>query len=527
WIRGLPFSISAGVGFIALFGIAVLNGIILISFLNELKHEEGISNIRKRVLKGTKLRLRPVILTAATDILGFFPMAFSTSAGAEVQRPLATVVIGGLFTATLLTLIVLPVLYYQFDEMKVNIKKMNVSRAGLILLLLMIPGLLTAQKQSPGKLNLDQAIQLAVENNAGIKASQLQVNQAEKLKKTAFDPGNTLLYAGTEENSFSLEGDGINSYGVQQSIEFPGVYLARGKMNRQQVAVQQASYDQSIFSLKKQVSQAYYNYLYQRERLQLYRQLDSLYGNVVEISRRKLALGQTGKLENITNQTRWQEIQVQKEQVGFDLESSYQQLASLLQTEEQFAIAETPLQPIQVPADTALLNLPDMRYSRQLQDYSLAQWQVEKNQLLPGLYMQYFLQEVNSQTGFFGYQLGLNIPLWFPPQQGRVQAARIQAESLAASRENVRIQLEKRREFLMAQLAKNEKFIDYYQTQGLDMAEQLISIAGKTYQAGESGYLQYLQSLEQAIRIKLSYLESLNQYNHLAFEIKYLQIPVN
>lgn len=115
WIRGLPFSISAGVGFIALFGIAVLNGIVLIEFLNELK-EQGVKNIRERVLKGTKMRLRPVLLTASAAALGFFPMAFSTSAGAEVQRPLATVVIGGLITATLLTLIVLPVLYTLFTK---------------------------------------------------------------------------------------------------------------------------------------------------------------------------------------------------------------------------------------------------------------------------------------------------------------------------------------------------------------------------------------------------------------------------
>lgn len=527
WIRGLPFSISAGVGFIALFGIAVLNGIILISFFNELKHEEGETNIRKRVLRGTKLRLRPVILTAATDILGFFPMAFSTSAGAEVQRPLATVVIGGLFTSTLLTLIVLPVLYYQFDEMKVNMKKMKVSRAGIFLMVLLLVGATQIKAQTTEVLNLEKAVQMAIENNAGLKAAEYKVERAEKLRKTSFDPGNTLLFAGTEENSTSVEMDGINSYGVQQTIEFPGVYLARGKMNRQQVKVQQASYDQTVFALEKLVSQAFYNYLFYRERLDLYQQLDSLYGNVAKISESKLHYGETGKLENITNQTRWQEIQVRKEQAAFDLESSYQQLASLLQMEESFSIAPVKLQPVTISTDTTLVNLPDMRYINQLQNFSLAQWQVEKNQLLPGLYMQYFLQEVNSQTGFFGYQVGLNIPLWFAPQQGRIQAARIRSESIAAERQNTRIQLVGRQEQLRAQLASNKKFIDYYQNQGLEMADQLISIADKTYRAGESGYLQYLQSLEQAIRIKLSYLESLNQYNQLAFELKYLSLPEN
>ncbi|PRY41987.1 cobalt-zinc-cadmium resistance protein CzcA [Spirosoma oryzae] len=108
--RGMPFSISAGVGFIALFGIAVLNGIVLISYFNQLE-AEGVTNVIERVKQGTAVRFRPVVMTAAVASLGFLPMALSSSAGAEVQKPLATVVIGGLVSATLLTLVVLPVLY--------------------------------------------------------------------------------------------------------------------------------------------------------------------------------------------------------------------------------------------------------------------------------------------------------------------------------------------------------------------------------------------------------------------------------
>jgi cobalt-zinc-cadmium resistance protein CzcA len=114
WIRGMPFSISAGIGFIALFGVAVLNGIVLIEHLKDLK-EQGITDMRERIMRGTRERLRPVLLTAAAAALGFLPMAISTSAGAEVQRPLATVVIGGLVTSTLLTMLALPVLYSIFD----------------------------------------------------------------------------------------------------------------------------------------------------------------------------------------------------------------------------------------------------------------------------------------------------------------------------------------------------------------------------------------------------------------------------
>jgi cobalt-zinc-cadmium resistance protein CzcA len=114
WLRDMPFSISAGVGFIALFGVAVLNGIVLIGHYNELK--KAGAGVRERVIHGATDRLRPVLMTAATAALGFLPMAISTAAGAEVQKPLATVVIGGLLTATLLTLFVLPILYGFFER---------------------------------------------------------------------------------------------------------------------------------------------------------------------------------------------------------------------------------------------------------------------------------------------------------------------------------------------------------------------------------------------------------------------------
>lgn len=112
-VRGMPFSISAGVGFIALFGVAVLNGVVLVSYIGQLRAEG--KSLEEAVTEGAKTRLRPVLMTALVASLGFVPMAFSTSMGAEVQRPLATVVIGGLVTSTLLTLLVLPTIYRWFE----------------------------------------------------------------------------------------------------------------------------------------------------------------------------------------------------------------------------------------------------------------------------------------------------------------------------------------------------------------------------------------------------------------------------
>lgn len=123
-LLGLPFSISAGIGFIALSGIAVLNGVVLVNYFNQLRNE-GLTGV-ELVKKATSIRLRPVLMTALVAIFGFLPMMLSTSVGAEVQRPLATVVIGGIVSSTLLTLVVLPVLYLVFEKYMVRFnQKLN------------------------------------------------------------------------------------------------------------------------------------------------------------------------------------------------------------------------------------------------------------------------------------------------------------------------------------------------------------------------------------------------------------------
>jgi cobalt-zinc-cadmium resistance protein CzcA len=114
WLRGIPLSISAGVGFIALSGVAVLNGLVMISFIRKLR-EDG-TPLENAIREGAHTRLRPVLMTALVASVGFLPMALATGTGAEVQRPLATVVIGGILSSTALTLVVLPVLYRIFHR---------------------------------------------------------------------------------------------------------------------------------------------------------------------------------------------------------------------------------------------------------------------------------------------------------------------------------------------------------------------------------------------------------------------------
>jgi cobalt-zinc-cadmium resistance protein CzcA len=176
-IRGMPFSISAGVGFIALFGVSVLNGIVLIAEFNRLRHEEGLTDLTEIIRQGAEVRLRPVIMTALVASFGFIPMAISNSAGAEVQKPLATVVIGGLLTATLLTLIVLPILYSLSERKSVEKEAQIAKKSGpksvvaatIVVLLLIGSSLLSGCGSGSGKVTSDGEGQTEKTDSASVK----------------------------------------------------------------------------------------------------------------------------------------------------------------------------------------------------------------------------------------------------------------------------------------------------------------------------------------------------------------------
>ncbi|MDP3453677.1 MAG: efflux RND transporter permease subunit, partial [Bacteroidales bacterium] len=230
WLRDLPFSISAGVGFIALFGIAVLNGIVLIEHFKELR-KQGVEDIRELIIRGTSERLRPVLLTASAAAMGFLPMAVSTSAGAEVQRPLATVVVGGLITATLLTMIVLPVLFCLFETKKPRRRKRRLTKpATMIIAVILLLGIFPAQSQN---LNLEEAINKAIENNAGLKAAALELRSSQQDVNAAFNPDKTVIYYNFDQNNIAENNMPLKVWGVQQSLSFPGVYNALSKEARQ------------------------------------------------------------------------------------------------------------------------------------------------------------------------------------------------------------------------------------------------------------------------------------------------------
>ncbi|MFM9944722.1 MAG: CusA/CzcA family heavy metal efflux RND transporter, partial [Bacteroidia bacterium] len=329
-LRGMPFSISAGIGFIALFGVAVLNGIVLIAEFNRIKNS-GETDTKQIVLQGTKHRLRPILMTAFVASFGFLPMALSTGSGAEVQRPLATVVIGGLLIATFLTLFVLPTLYILFE--KIGKKKRVISTTKIIttICLLLIANCQFVFAQTP--ITLQNSIETALKNNLQVKNEKLNAEYQKKLTAFKADiPQTNLTGEYGQINSFYKD----TKFGISQGISFPKVYTKQNQL-------QNEIYKNSVLNialketeLKKQVSDVFYLLVYLQQKQKILLQNDSLYASFLEKANLRFDKGESNILEKTTAESQRGQIAIQLNQLKNDIEVLQLQFQLLLNTEAVF-----------------------------------------------------------------------------------------------------------------------------------------------------------------------------------------------
>ncbi len=523
WIRGLPFSISAGVGFIALFGIAVLNGLVLIEHFKELKNN-GLQSINELIIKGASERIRPVLLTASAAALGFFPMALSTSSGAEVQRPLATVVIGGLVTSTLLTLMVLPVLYAMFQEKRNNSKKLKPLITVLVLLAVFIglPATVFGQNE-PGE--LESIIEIASQQNAELKSEKLKVQQKQKLSAQSWNLHKTEVYYNSDENNIAENGYPIAVWGVSQYLEFPTVYMSQKRFAGYQYEMQQADYQVRLRELSKNVSQAYNEIIYVKHKTRIALFLDSLYDQFSQAAERRYELGETNYLEKLTAEARSNQIRTRLLQLREERDIAYKNLYQLVQSDSLFEISEETLLPID-NASFELKQSPEILYYEHAQNAALALNQVEKNKLLPDLSLEYF-QGTNSNENarvYQGLQIGVHIPIFFGSQQAKIQCSRIQVEIENKRLLDYQRRIQAKIDVLRAQMDKYEEAINYYHETGSRLAWELLNTATRSYKEGEIDFLQYVQTIDHAKEIESEFLESVKMYNRTYYELKYITL---
>lgn len=524
WIRGLPFSISAGVGFIALFGIAVLNGIVLIEYLKELE-DQGIRDARERVWTGTHHRLRPVLVTAAAAALGFLPMAVSTSAGAEVQRPLATVVIGGLITSTLLTMIVLPVLYCVMENRDRNFLRMVGKPFRIFMTILLLIGVRNGLQAQGKPLQLQEAIDLALINNHELRSYKLKAEQSRRMKGEAFNPEAASVYYGFDENNIAENDLPLKVIGIGQQFSFPGLYAAQSRTLRSQAELQRLLYDLHRQQLIKRVSQQYYHILTLQQKIRYFADLDSLYNFISQAATRKLEVGESNYLEALTAQSKALQIRTKHTQVKEDLKSALQQMQAIIQTDSVFSIPDQVLVPLTLITNQ-LTGHPGMLLQDEQQRLALGKLRVEQNRLLPGLSLEYFMGTNRGENAqlYPGYQVGITVPLFFGSQHTRIQAARIEQEISAADASNYRVSLKARQDELLTEVQKYREVITQYEVNGKQMAGEIRRYAAMAYENGEIDIFQYVQSLENAATLELDYLDNLNQFNQTVLEINYLML---
>ena len=518
WMRGMPFSISAGIGFIALFGIAVLNGIVLISYFNQLK-SEGITDPLQRVLMGTKTRLRPVLMTAAVASLGFMPMALSTSGGAEVQKPLATVVIGGLLSATLLTLIVLPILYLLFEK---GIKARRKIKTPIVtLIVLLISSFSFAQNSQP--ISLQKAIEIAKTNNIDLKIADKEIEKQTVLKKTAFqaDPLQ-VQYQGGQFNSKYYD----SNVSIQQYFPIGRITKANRQLQEELVKLAEKRKALSEYEIEKAVTIAYYQYLYGVSVQKLNADLLEIYSKFLKNAELRFETGESGKIEVISAKAKSKEIETQQAQLEFDLAIYQKQLQFFIQTEENIVPdSTTPMQYSFQPNEnqSKVETLVTDYYTQQISVY-----QKEANTFkalrTPKLGLGYFGQTLDTKSYFQGFTAGLQIPLF-----GGVNSAKAKASAISISQSQLELDKNKLTLKLQMQELKNDfekqqKALDYYQKEGLLYAEQIIATAQKSYANGDMSYWYYISFLNQAIDIKKQNAEATNAYNQSAIQLQFPSI---
>ncbi len=512
WIRGMPFSISAGVGFIALFGVAVLNGIVLISYFNRIWLEQPQMEWKSLILEGAQTRLRPVLMTATVAALGFLPMALSTSNGAEVQKPLATVVIGGLVSATILTLLVLPVLYYLLQR-----KKQLLPPALPIILLLLIPSALPLHGQAPLSLEtaLDSALLLHPElRNASLRVQQarLGLDAAWELPPASLDLGLGQINTAAFDYHFS----------IQQGLGQIGRDKARKELAQTRISL--AEGEQSLLELEliRDMHLTFDRWVFETQSQDLLSRLYTLYQDFETKARLQLEAGQINALEYALVQNALTRLGVQLAERENARVAAFRELRERAWLKGEYQPSDTLYAPIAFPLGDRLdqrltkpwqLQVEEERNQRNILEASMAgQWRFG-----------YFNQSIRPDWSLQGALLGLDIPIFRKADKTRVEIQQLeqavagnqllwaehrfesQAQELSLQAQNWDSELRDRGDMLKAQAA------------------QLRRLSRQQLEAGAIDYFEYLRSLEAALQTELEYLKLVHCYNQAVIGLEFFK----
>ncbi|MDF2193510.1 CusA/CzcA family heavy metal efflux RND transporter [Paraflavitalea sp. CAU 1676] len=516
-LRGMPFSISAGVGFIALFGIAVLNGIVLVAEFNRIK-QQGETDLKRLVLRGTVTRLRPVLMTACVASLGFLPMALSNGAGASVQRPLATVVIGGLLIATLLTLFVLPILYIAFEKgIRVSRKKVATVAA-----LLAITLSSTAQE----KIGLKEALDSAVVNNLQVQNRRLRATQAKELIKTATNLPKTSV--NVEYGKFNSPYTD-NRVSIVQGFSLPGVYNRQKNLLSEEWKAKLVETELQEADIRKITTVIFYELLLIDKKEALLQQMDSSFSAFLRVAALRLKAGETNMLEKASAENQLIQLRILQKQLLQEKATLRQQFMLLLNTPNLRYPQSSSIKAESILTDSSSLkDHPALRWYRQQEKTAEAAIRVEQSKLFPEFSAGYNNLSIRdgikygTADRFQSVQLGIELPLFTSAQKAKIRSAQT---ALSISRN----EMEYRSKALQAEYAGALSQVEQYRNivadfeQGaLRNAQDITNTLNKQLQGGEINYLEWTVLNQQSLQTQLSYLEAIMNLNNSIIHLNYL-----
>lgn len=518
WMRGMPFSISAGVGFIALFGVAVLNGIVLVAEFNRLK-KEGLTDIRDIILKGTATRLRPVLLTAAVASLGFLPMALSNSGGAEVQRPLATVVIGGLASATLLTLLVLPSLYMWLET------RFRFNKTAITIILTMLSTSVFAQ------VSADEAVDLAMKNNRDVAASEYLLESQKQERKTASEvPKTQISGLFGQYNGYPKHDNNIT---ISQSLPFPTIFGARRQLSNELIEDARLSQSNQRSEVRYQVRSTWHHLNHLLALREKYIQLDSIYTIYLHAASARQKSGETTLLEKLTIEGRSQKAKITLRENEALIEAYSERLLALTGSPSKLTVTPEPVV-LDIPPNNNSPSTHVLLY-RQRSVVADRETSLQKNLLLPDITLGYFNQTLigvplnagstdlaTSSNRFQGFQVGLSVPLWLHPQTAKVRTAAFRQRAVESTNEQRIAEHEASVRALYVEIARYRETLEYFHANGRVQAETIYDQSLKAFRLGETGTIELMLAMQTANELYVAYLETLNLYNQSIIRLDYL-----
>ena len=517
WIRDMPFSISAGVGFIALFGVAVLNGIVLLTEMNKLAMEPSRTTF-DIIATATKTRLRPILITAAVASLGFIPMAISSGAGAEVQKPLATVVIGGLLSATLLTLFVLPIFYQLFEK-----KRLGQTTMAIILCMIGLNATSLQAQPLTVKRPLAKVIEQAKLVSPTLKTTLAQQAYYDVLTKSSFDPAKLSLRGELGNVNSSLND---SKYAAEQVFDLPQVYQAQKKLYQ---SIRQG-YDYQIVLDQKYiqhaVEQLYIQLQFQVAKGGLLSQLDTIYLKQLAAVDARFKAGQDNGLEQI-NMQNWvsmhQQLMIkhQNEQHGLQKQFAILLQDSTMILPEEILNFEPKLMDTSVDASHPL----NLFWKQKLQS-AIAETNIAKSKVLPQVAMGYtnqsFRMTPNDQNRYNSINLGLNVPLFRSGLKQKVKASQANETVIAQEKEKASIDLEMEIQKAWNQYQQTVDLYQHFQKNLLPNANKIAMIANVSFKEGQISYIEWSNSMTQVQSIKMQALETLELFNLNQSTLNYL-----